>query len=49
MARVHLIFGAFIFGAIMPGTGAEALRHEILERLEQVRLLLLPVSSSFPA
>jgi Kef-type K+ transport system membrane component KefB len=41
---VHFIFGAFIFGAIMPRTGAEALRHEILERLEQVSvLLLLPV------
>lgn len=41
---VHFIFGAFIFGAIMPRAGAEALRHEILERLEQVSvLLLLPV------
>jgi hypothetical protein len=41
---VHFIFGAFIFGAIMPRTGVEALPHEILERLEQVSvLLLLPV------
>ncbi len=41
---VHFIFGAFIFGAIMPRAGGEALRHEILERLEQVSvLLLLPV------
>jgi Kef-type K+ transport system membrane component KefB len=41
---VHFIFGAFLFGAIMPRTGAQALRQEILERLEQVSvLLLLPV------
>jgi Kef-type K+ transport system membrane component KefB len=41
---VHAIFGAFLFGAMMPRAGAEALRHEILERLEQVSvLLLLPV------
>ena len=41
---VHFIFGAFIFGAIMPRTGGEALRHEILEKLEQISvLLLLPV------
>jgi Kef-type K+ transport system membrane component KefB len=41
---VHYIFGAFIFGAIMPREGAAQLRHEILERLEQVSvLLLLPV------
>jgi len=41
---VHYIFGAFLFGAIMPREGAEQLRHEILERLEQVSvLLLLPV------
>jgi Kef-type K+ transport system membrane component KefB len=41
---LHAIFGAFLFGAMMPRAGAEALRHEILERLEQVSvLLLLPV------
>ncbi len=41
---VHYIFGAFLFGVAMPREGAEALRVEILERLEQVSvLLLLPV------
>jgi Kef-type K+ transport system membrane component KefB len=41
---VHVIFGAFLFGVIMPRTGAEPLRYAILERLEQVSvLLLLPV------
>ncbi|GIF78201.1 cation:proton antiporter [Asanoa siamensis] len=41
---VHAIFGAFLFGAVMPRAGGEALRHETLERLEQVSvLLLLPV------
>jgi hypothetical protein len=42
--RIHFIFGAFLFGAIMPRAGATALRHEILVRLEQISvLLLLPV------
>ena len=42
--HVHFIFGAFLFGAIMPHEGAAALRHEILIRLEQISvLLLLPV------
>ncbi|MEU0562652.1 cation:proton antiporter [Dactylosporangium sp. NPDC006015] len=41
---VHAIFGAFVFGAVMPRAGGEQLRHETLERLEQVSvLLLLPV------
>ncbi|MBA3252610.1 MAG: cation:proton antiporter [Geodermatophilaceae bacterium] len=41
---IHSIFGAFIFGAIMPREGAAALTRDILERLEQVSvLLLLPV------
>jgi Kef-type K+ transport system membrane component KefB len=41
---VHYIFGAFLFGAIMPHEQAAALRHEILVRLEQISvLLLLPV------
>src|SRR5262249_7410542 len=35
---------AFVFGAIMPREGARALTHDILEKLEQVSvLLLLPV------
>ncbi len=41
---VHYIFGAFLFGAIMPREGAARMLEEILERLEQVSvLLLLPV------
>ncbi|PZS28372.1 MAG: cation/H(+) antiporter [Pseudonocardiales bacterium] len=41
---VHFIFGAFIFGAVMPRADAEPLRQSILERLEQISvLLLLPV------
>ncbi len=41
---VHFIFGAFLFGAVMPRLGGDGLRHEIMERLEQVSvLLLLPV------
>jgi Kef-type K+ transport system membrane component KefB len=41
---VHYIFGAFLFGAIIPHENAAALRHEILIRLEQLSvLLLLPV------
>jgi Kef-type K+ transport system membrane component KefB len=41
---VKFIFGAFIFGIIMPREGYAALRQEILERLEQVSVLvLLPV------
>jgi Kef-type K+ transport system membrane component KefB len=41
---IHFIFGAFIFGVIMPRQGAGALTHEITDRLEQVSvLLLLPV------
>lgn len=38
---VHAIFGAFLFGAVMPRRDAGALTREILERLEQVSLLLL--------
>ncbi|MGW5521043.1 cation:proton antiporter [Gordonia sp. NPDC003950] len=38
---IHQIFGAFVFGAIMPKVGGEALTREILERLEQVSVLLL--------
>ena len=41
---IHHILGAFVFGAVMPREGAHALTLEILERLEQVSvLLLLPV------
>lgn len=41
---VHHILGAFTFGAMMPRRDAHALNTEILERLEQVTLvLLLPV------
>ncbi|MFD0664161.1 cation:proton antiporter [Thermocatellispora tengchongensis] len=39
--HVHFIFGAFLFGAVMPRTGAERLNHQILERLEQLAVLLL--------
>jgi Kef-type K+ transport system membrane component KefB len=39
---VHFIFGAFLFGVVTPRSAA--LRHDVLERLEQVSvLLLLPV------
>ena len=38
---IHAIFGAFIFGAIMPRQGAADMTREILERLEQVSVLLL--------
>src|SRR3954469_2763379 len=38
---IHYIFGAFLFGAVMPREGAHAMFHQILERLEQVSVLLL--------
>jgi Kef-type K+ transport system membrane component KefB len=41
---IHHIFGAFTFGAVMPRNDTHDLFHEILERLENVSvLLLLPV------
>lgn len=41
---IHFIFGAFIFGVVMPRQGAAKLNHEVIDRLEQVSvLLLLPV------
>lgn len=41
---LNFIFGAFLFGALMPREGAEQLRLEILTRLEQLAVLvLLPV------
>ena len=42
--QIHYIFGAFLFGALMPREATARLFEEILERLEQVSvLLLLPV------
>jgi Kef-type K+ transport system membrane component KefB len=38
---LHFIFGAFGFGIVMPREAALALREEILERLEQVSVLVL--------
>jgi K+:H+ antiporter len=41
---IHEIFGAFVFGAIMPRDGAQEFTREILERLEQLAVsLLLPI------
>lgn len=41
---VHYIFGAFIMGGCMPRQAGEALRRAILDRLEQISVLvLLPV------
>jgi Kef-type K+ transport system membrane component KefB len=39
--QVHFIFGAFLFGAVMPREGADLLNHEILGRLEHLAVLLL--------
>jgi Kef-type K+ transport system membrane component KefB len=39
--HVHFIFGAFLFGAVMPRQGAERMNHEILGRLEHLAVLLL--------
>ena len=38
---IHFIFGAFVFGVVVPREGTAPLFHEILERLEQVSVLLL--------
>jgi Kef-type K+ transport system membrane component KefB len=38
---LHFIFGAFLFGVIMPRENVLALREDILERLEQVSVLVL--------
>ncbi|MBO8188091.1 cation:proton antiporter [Streptomyces spirodelae] len=39
----HFVFGAFLFGAVMPRDTSRRLRHQITDRLEYVtRLLLLP-------
>lgn len=41
---IHFIFGGFVFGVIIPREGTQMLFQEILERLEQVSvLLLLPI------
>jgi Kef-type K+ transport system membrane component KefB len=41
---IHSIFGAFLFGTVMPRDQTAGLVREVLERLEQVSmLLLLPV------
>ncbi|HEX8092812.1 cation:proton antiporter, partial [Jatrophihabitans sp.] len=41
---VHFIFGAFLFGAIMPRDGSEGVRRQVTGRLEPVTtLVLLPV------
>ncbi|AXI80107.1 cation:proton antiporter domain-containing protein [Peterkaempfera bronchialis] len=39
---MHFIFGAFLFGVIMPRKGAEALLADIRDRTGQVTSLLLP-------
>lgn len=38
---IHQIFGAFIFGVIMPRKDAAQFVHDIVERLEEVSVLLL--------
>jgi Kef-type K+ transport system membrane component KefB len=38
---LHFIFGAFLFGVVMPREDASELREEILERLEQISVLVL--------
>ena len=41
---IHAIFGAFVFGVVMPREASHALFADILDKLEQVSvLLLLPV------
>ncbi|MEU2108618.1 cation:proton antiporter [Streptomyces sp. NPDC019507] len=41
---LHYIFGAFLFGIVLPRTGTERLRREVHERLGQMSgTLLLPV------
>ena len=41
---LHFIFGAFLFGVVMPRENVLSLREEILERLEQISVLvLLPI------
>jgi Kef-type K+ transport system membrane component KefB len=41
---LHFIFGAFLFGIVMPRENVLGLREEILERLEQISVIvLLPI------
>lgn len=41
---IHAIFGAFVFGAVMPKKTAAALVQEVIERIESITvLLLLPI------
>ncbi|QES04562.1 cation/H(+) antiporter [Streptomyces venezuelae] len=40
---MHYIFGAFLFGLIMPSDGAERLRADLMQRTRTVTSLLLPV------
>lgn len=40
---MHYIFGAFLFGVVLPREGAEKLREEIVERTTPITALLLPV------
>ncbi|MXM68584.1 cation/H(+) antiporter [Streptomyces sp. HUCO-GS316] len=43
MMGMHYIFGAFLFGVLMPREGTQALREEIYERTGEITSLLLPV------
>ncbi|MEU1213299.1 cation:proton antiporter [Streptomyces sp. NPDC005791] len=40
---MHYIFGAFLFGLIMPSEGAERLRADLMQRTRSVTSVLLPV------
>jgi Kef-type K+ transport system membrane component KefB len=40
---LHVVFGAFLFGTIVPRQHIEAMAPEVPERIEQTSLLLLPV------
>lgn len=41
---IHAIFGAFVFGAVMPKKTAAALVQQVIERIESITvLLLLPI------
>jgi K+:H+ antiporter len=41
---LHYIFGAFLFGTLMPRQSADRLRHEVVERIGDLNaVLLLPV------
>ncbi|MFE0823706.1 cation:proton antiporter [Streptomyces sp. NPDC058794] len=40
---MHFIFGAFLFGLVMPREGADALRADVLDHTGRVTSVLLPV------